>query len=158
MSVSISSPALAPEARPGRLAGRLGLAGGWVSIACPIHCALTPVVATSLPFLREGPLGEALEGGLIGVSVVLGVVGVWLGYRAHRSCRVPAALAAGVVLLVLGRTVEDVGSGRLGTALMVTGGIVAALSHVLNRRCCAACGSRGNAAGSSEGGLGGIAP
>ncbi len=143
MSASISSPLLAPEARRGRLAGRLGLAGGWVSIGCPIHCALAPIVATSLPFLGEGPVGEALEGGLIGVSVVLGVVGAGLGYRAHRSCRVPAALGAGVVLPVLGRLVEDIGSGRPGTGLMVAGGIVAGLSHFLNRRCRAACGPRG---------------
>jgi hypothetical protein len=163
MTIASSSLTISPESGPGRLAGRLGLAGGWVSIACPIHCVLTPVMATSLPFLRKGPFGEALEVGLMGVTVALGVVGVGFGYWAHRSCRVPAVLAAGIVLLVLGRLAEDAGSSRLGTVLVVAGGIISAFSHLLNRRCCSMYQRSVRAAGSSEGGvdprdLGAVAP
>jgi hypothetical protein len=108
-----------------------------MSTLCAIHCALTPMMATLLPVVGLGILaGERAEFVLLALSVSLGITGLYLGYRVHRSRRALFTLAVGLCLLASGRVAEGWECERIGMTLIVGGGLVVAASHLLNRRLC----------------------
>jgi hypothetical protein len=114
--------------------------GTTASLACAIHCALTPVVATSLPTLGLGFFAdEGTEVALSILSTLLAVVGLGLGFRRHRSHRALALLPAGIALFALGRVADRSGWGRACMPCLVGGGVVLALAHLQNRRLCRSC-------------------
>jgi hypothetical protein len=114
--------------------------GTTASLACAVHCALTPVVATSLPLLGLGFLAdEGTEVALSILSSLLAVVGLGLGFRRHRSHRALLLLPAGILLFVLGRVADGSGWGRACMPCLVGGGLMLAVAHVQNRQLCRTC-------------------
>lgn len=114
--------------------------GTAASLACAVHCALTPVVATSLPLLGLGFLAdEGTEVALSILSALVAVVGLGLGFRRHRSHRALIFLPAGIALFVLGRVADGSGWGRACMPCLVGGGLLLAAAHLQNRRLCRAC-------------------
>ena len=101
-----------------------------------------PLVVTLLPLVGLAFLADdRIEWALVGLSAVLGVASLCLGYRQHRSRRALALLAAGLGLLASGRIAEGQGAHRWGVPLVVLGGVGVAASHLLNRRLCQTCGT-----------------
>jgi len=118
----------------------LDKAGATASLACAVHCAAMPLVITLLPLLGLTFLAdERLEWGLLGLSALLGVSSLCLGFREHGHRRALAILAVGLSLMALGRIAEERQWGRASVLVVVLSGSTIAASHLLNRRLCHAC-------------------
>ena len=120
--------------------------GSLASLVCAIHCALTPIVLLSLPFILshssgewngilEMMLGENTEWLFLGGIGLLAGFGLLATYSVHRDKR-PAFLSGiGVVVLLISRVWMDHQSpGEI--ALDVTGACVIAWAGLWNRRLC----------------------
>lgn len=119
---------------------RLDAAGMMASTMCALHCAAMPLAVTLLPLAGLGFLAsEAVEWGLLGVSALLGIGSLCLGYRLHRSRRALAVLACGLALLLAGRAAERREWDSWGVALVVSGGLAVAVAHGINRHLCRTC-------------------
>lgn len=137
----------------------LDKAGATASFLCAIHCAIMPIVVTLLPLVGLGFLAhDAVEWLLIGLSTLLGIVSLMMGFRAHRSYRALLVLGAGIGLLFLGRwthppvctanhnhgthvshTHEESHGRGLSVTLLVLGGMTIAGAHLINRSLCRSC-------------------
>ena len=123
-----------------RRADKLNAAGGAASLLCAIHCALMPLLVTLLPVIGLGFLAtEPVEWALVAMSCALGVSSLRLGFREHGKRRALMILAIGLALLVLGRVSEARDWGAWGVPVLVVGGGVVALSHVINGLLCRSC-------------------
>ena len=118
----------------------LDKAGMTASLICAVHCAAMPFVITLLPLVGLGFLAnEWVEWLLIGLSAVLGISSLCLGYRSHRSRRALATLSVGLALVVIGHIAEERAGEWIGISLLVLGGCTVASAHWINRRLCNSC-------------------
>lgn len=78
----------------------LGIAA---SLACAIHCAILPLVLTSLPVLGTNIIDNVgFEFGMIVLAMVIGFYSLWHGYRLHHRRILPSVLfGLGIILLFL---------------------------------------------------------
>ena len=78
----------------------LGIAA---SVACAIHCALLPLVLTSLPILGINIINNYLfEFLMILLSLVVGIYSLRHGFKKHHHRKLPTVIfAAGILLLLL---------------------------------------------------------
>lgn len=114
--------------------------GATASLTCAIHCAVLPLAITLLPLLGLTFLAdERLEWGLLGLSALLGVSSLCLGFRQHGQRHALVILAVGLSLVALGRISEEHQWGHASALVVVLGGSTIAASHLLNRRLCRAC-------------------
>lgn len=119
---------------------QLDRVGAMASLICAVHCAIMPLIVTLLPLLGLSFLADSrVEWALVGLSAVLGVTSLCLGYREHRSRRALGVLGAGLSLLALGRILEGMHIGPWGVPLVVLGGLLMAGAHLLNRKLCNNC-------------------
>lgn len=113
---------------------QLSKVGPWVSIACAIHCMVSPILLAVLPIV---PASEPIELALIGVSVAIGMITLLAGYREHRKARVLGLLALSLAFLGARFFVDE----RFETASVVTGAMLMAIAQFMNvrlqRHCCA---------------------
>src|SRR5437868_977247 len=81
----------------------LDLIGMATSVACAIHCAILPLVITSLPVFRINIVNNSpFEWGMIGIAFTVGCVALAHGYQRHHRDRKPLVLfAAGCIFLIL---------------------------------------------------------
>ncbi len=71
---------------------------GWISVLptiCAVHCLVTPVLASTLPFFATT---HALEGWLLAVSAVLAVASLATSWRLHGRWAVWLVAGAGFVV------------------------------------------------------------
>ncbi len=114
--------------------------GVFVSSACAIHCLALPLVVTFLPLVGLGFLaGEPAEYAIIG-AVLLAAGSVVAGVRFHRSWRAFLTLVLAVGIIVTGFTAAE---GNFEVVLHVTGGVLLATTHLLNRHLCRTCPAAG---------------
>ena len=108
----------------------LGIAA---SLACAIHCAILPLILTSLPILGINIIGNmGFEYFMIFLAMLIGFYSLWHGYRLHHRSLLPSALfGMGIVLLFLKQTFHSYQYFFLLPAVIL---IVAA--HLLNLRYC----------------------
>ncbi len=73
------------------------------SIVCAIHCAVLPLIFTSLPLLGVDIIQDkSFEFGMIGLAFVIGTYALYHGYkRHHHSLRPFGLLLAGFFFLIL---------------------------------------------------------
>ena len=78
----------------------LGIAA---SVACAIHCAILPLVLSSLPLFGVNIINNtSFEFLMIGVAFLIGVYSLWHGYKKHHHKFYPVLLfASGISLLFL---------------------------------------------------------
>jgi hypothetical protein len=78
----------------------LGIAA---SVACAIHCAILPLVLSSLPLFGINIINNtSFEFLMIGIAFMIGVYSLWHGYRKHHHKFYPVLLfAAGISMLFL---------------------------------------------------------
>lgn len=114
--------------------------GATASLTCAIHCALMPFVITLLPLMGLSFLADQrVEWMLLGISAVIGITSLCLGFREHRSRRALAILSVGIALVAMGRILEIDKKGIWGVPIVVFGGIIIAGAHLLNQRLCQTC-------------------
>ncbi|MDB4915766.1 MAG: MerC protein [Gemmatimonadetes bacterium] len=112
---------------------RLDKAASATSIACAVHCALSPLVLPLLPLAAGHIVGPALEWTFVMISLVLGTSSLTHSFRVvHRDWRALLLFTAGFAVLLSVRVAEPPGTlealGVFGAASL----LVAA--HVLNLR------------------------
>jgi MerC mercury resistance protein len=111
--------------------------GMTVSFACAIQCSLFPLLTGVLPLLGLGFLaGPEMERILLMISVVLASGGFYFGFRYHNRYYIFMFLIAGLALICTGRISLD---GNLELPFVVSGTLLLASGHVLNRRLCLLC-------------------
>ena len=121
----------------GEMLDRFGVVA---SCACAVHCFLMPLVISALPLLGLSFFADArTEWAFVCLSIGLGVLSLLPGYLKHHKRRRPLALfVAGICLIVVARLLlnEDF---RLETPVVVTGGLLVAIAHLINIKLCQAC-------------------
>jgi len=83
--------------------------GVTASVACAIHCAVLPLLLSSLPILGFDIIRNAFfEYLMIGLAFLIGTYSLSHGYRKQHHRVLPLALfSAGIVLLVLKQVYHD---------------------------------------------------
>ncbi|MDI9357965.1 MAG: MerC domain-containing protein [Phycisphaerales bacterium] len=107
--------------------------GAGVSIACAIHCAILPLLITSLPLFGLDILHNKLfEYSMIVLAFIVGVTALYHGYTKHHKKKAPIlVLSIGFTFLVLKEVFVQY--ELLFLALAVTGILFA---HCLNFLLC----------------------
>ncbi len=79
------------------------LMGILTSVACAIHCALLPLILTSLPFFGINIINNSyFEWMMIGIAFVVGCYALSHGYQKHHKNRKPLVVFAfGFIFLVI---------------------------------------------------------
>jgi MerC mercury resistance protein len=108
----------------------LGIA---TSVACAIHCAILPVLITTLPFFGINILHNAFfEWGMITLACLIGSFSLLHGYRKHHRSLTPLYIfLTGFIFLVLKQFFASLEYWFLAVAVI---GIVTA--HFYNYRLC----------------------
>jgi len=78
----------------------LGIAA---SVACAIHCAILPLLLSSLPLFGINIINNpSFEFLMIGLAFLIGVYSLWHGYRKHHHKFYPVLMfATGMALMLL---------------------------------------------------------
>jgi MerC mercury resistance protein len=117
--------------------GRIDSFGTTVSIACAIHCTVFPLIISVLPLVGLGFLaGDGVEKVFLGTSIVLAAGSFTWGFRYHRQIYVFLFLISGLGLVLAGRLWAQ---ERLELPLVVSGAMLLAGGHLINRRLCRLC-------------------
>jgi len=79
------------------------LMGMITSIACAIHCAILPLILTSLPILGINIINNSsFEWTMIGIAFIVGSYALSHGYRRHhRNWKPLIVFASGFIFLIL---------------------------------------------------------
>jgi MerC mercury resistance protein len=111
--------------------------GASVSIACAIQCTLFPLLIGVLPLVGLGFLaGDSIEKVFLVTSIVLAVGSFSWGFRHHKKHYVFLFLVGGLLLIFTGRIWVGENSE---ISFVVSGTLVLAAGHLLNRRLCQLC-------------------
>ena len=120
-------------------------AGVWASIICAIHCTILPLLMILLPTAGVYLfINETFEFVLLGISLVFNMTNVCFGYRQHKSNKAVAVLALGLFVFVVGRLMHRHSEDHeihfdLFNIFMVAGGLLMALSSLINDKLCSQC-------------------
>jgi hypothetical protein len=111
--------------------------GASVSIACAIQCTLFPLLIGVLPLVGLGFLaGDGVEKVFLVTSIILAVGSFSWGFRRHKNLYVFLFLIGGLLLIITGRVWAEEHSE---ISFVVSGTLVLAAGHLLNRRLCQLC-------------------
>jgi hypothetical protein len=119
---------------------RLDRIGAAASLACAVHCAVTPLIVGLLPLVGLSFLAsEQAEWSLVGLSLCVGIWSLLPSYaRKHRHWRPLLIFASGAGLIIAVRLLAEEGSS-LEAPAMVAGALLIACAHLINRRLCRGC-------------------
>jgi hypothetical protein len=113
---------------------RIDRIGITASTLCAIHCAVVPLVFTSLPLIGMSFLALPLvEWGMILFALMIGLYSIGLSYlRIHRRPLPVILLVTGFAIIMLGHVFL---SGRIEGIIVPAGGLLIATAHFINYRC-----------------------
>ena len=105
------------------------------SLICAIHCALMPLLVTSLPLFGVNLIENIwVEVSLLVFAFVVGFYSLWHGYKKHHHRIVTLLIfTAGITLFVVHQFVEV---PYYGITLILPGVISVLSAHFLNYRLC----------------------
>ena len=114
-----------------KLISRLDSIGMTASALCAIHCAIVPLVFTSLPLLGLGFLANPwIEWGMIILAFIIGISSISLSYiRTHRRVLPMALLTAGFIIIICGHLYI---SGWIEGIIVPLGGLTIVGAHFIN--------------------------
>ena len=104
----------------------LGIAA---SIACAIHCAVLPLLMTSLPIFGINIIkNTAFEYGMIFLAAGIGVYALRHGFQKHHHKKTPVLLfTIGIILLLLKQSIE-----KNILVFLIPAVILIVTAHILN--------------------------
>lgn len=122
-----------------KLSPRLDNIGITASTLCAIHCAVVPLLFTSLPLVGLGFLANVwVEWGMIIFALVIGVYSIGLSYwRTHRRSVPLLMLVSGFVIIMGGHVFTT--TGKSEAMIVPVGGLLIAAAHYVNYRYTGAC-------------------
>jgi hypothetical protein len=112
------------------------------SLACAIHCIITPFLVLCAPFLGHVFHSPMIELGLLLFSMTCGLVIIYLGYCSHKKGHSIILFSMGATLWSAHAIADhyyDIGSG---SSYLVIGTSFVIVSYILNHRhlkCCDGC-------------------
>ncbi|MFC4213390.1 MerC domain-containing protein [Pedobacter lithocola] len=110
---------------PSNLLDRTGMTA---SIACAIHCAALPIIASLLPLYGMEFLSNPLfELAMLSLSVLIGISALFTSYKIHRQKLPFMILMLGFIFIACGHLLAG-----LEAFLIPVGGVLIAASHLLN--------------------------
>lgn len=103
------------------------------ALICAIHCALFPLLISSLPLLGISFSHNIFfEVGMILAAFVIGSISLWHGYRRHHHRPIPFLLfSAGMILLVINQFNHEA-----GLWVIIPASILIIIAYYLNWRYC----------------------
>ena len=103
------------------------------TLACAVHCALLPLVLTSLPLFGINIIHNVLfEAGMILMALFIGSYSLWHGYLRHHHRSLPLILfISGMIFLILKQFVVT-----YAIWLLVPAVILIVTAHFYNWRFC----------------------
>ena len=119
--------------------------GVWASIICAVHCTILPLLMILLPTAGVYLfINETFEFVLLGISLMFNITNVCFGYRQHKSNKAVGVLALGLFVFVVGRLMHNHSDDHkihfdLFNIFMVAGGLLMALSSLINDKLCSQC-------------------
>jgi hypothetical protein len=120
-------------------------AGVWASLICAVHCTILPLLMILIPTTGVYlVINETFEFVLLGVSLLFNITNVCFGYRQHKSNKAVAILAFGIFSFVVGRLMHHHSEDHkihfdIFNILMISGGLLMALSSFINDKLCSHC-------------------
>ena len=103
------------------------------SIACAIHCAVLPLIFTSLPFWGVDFIKDKVfEYGMIGLAFLIGVIALSHGYRRHHHKLYPIAIFTVGFLFLLVKEWKP----SFEIPLLIVAVSLITTAHYLNYRLC----------------------
>ena len=108
--------------------------GVGTSLACAIHCAVLPLVFTTVPLFGINILhNRAFEWSMIGIALIVGIQALWHGFQRHHHSRIPVLLLlTGFVFLVVKEWTAD----NVHLLLVVIAVCFIVSAHYINFRLC----------------------
>jgi hypothetical protein len=105
------------------------------SLACAIHCAITPLLLSSLPLFGVNIVHNIwVEVGLLSIAFGIGISTLWHGYKKHHHHIITIGIfSIGILLFVLHQFIQF----PYSTLIFVLPGVIAIIAaHLLNHRYC----------------------
>jgi hypothetical protein len=108
--------------------------GVGTSLACAIHCAVLPLLFTTVPLFGINIVhNRAFEWTMIGIALIVGIQALWHGFQRHHHSHMPVLLLlTGFVFLVIKEWTAD--NVHLLLVVIAVSFIVSA--HYINYRLC----------------------
>lgn len=105
------------------------------SVACAIHCALMPLLISSLPLLGVSFVHNRwVEIILLAAAFIIGISTLWHGFKKHHHKYTSLVLfTIGIGLFVVHQFVD---LGSFGIVLVLVGITAIISAHFLNHRAC----------------------
>ena len=121
-----------------KTSARLDSIGITASTICAIHCAVVPLLFTSLPLIGLGFLTRPwIEWGMIVLALLIGVYSIGLSFlRNHRKPLPLILLGTGFLIIISGHAFL---TGVTEGFIVPVGGLTIALAHYVNYRYAGAC-------------------
>ena len=112
--------------------------GMTASVLCAVHCAIVPLVITSLPLLGLGFLANPwIEWSMISLALVIGIWAIGLSYfRTHRRPLPLVLLIIGFLIIIAGHLY--ITSWREAIIVPI-GGLLIATAHFFNFKYTGVC-------------------
>jgi hypothetical protein len=117
---------------------KLDSIGMTASTLCAIHCALVPMLITTLPLIGLGFLANPwVEWSMIILALIIGVSSIGLSYvRTHHRLLPLFMLITGFVVIILGHTLI---TGWPEAVIVPCGGLIIATAHFVNYKYAGMC-------------------
>jgi len=127
-----------------KLTSRLDNIGMTASTLCAIHCAIVPLVFTSLPLVGLGFLANPwVEWGMIIMAFIIGVSSISLSYfRTHKRVLPLTLLVVGFLVVIAGHLYI---TGWIEAIVVPLGGLTIAAAHFVNYKYVGICSNCGHA-------------
>ncbi len=109
-----------------------------LSLACAIHCLVTPILLIALPSLTVlGLDDEAFHKAMVIIVVPTSVLSLFIGCKKHKHYQLYFYSFTGLALLILALFLHDTFMGEYGEkiATLIGAGLIA-YSHYRNFRLC----------------------
>ncbi|MFN5334976.1 MAG: MerC domain-containing protein [Bacteroidota bacterium] len=105
------------------------------TLICAIHCAIAPLLLSSLPLFGVNIIENIwIELLLLATAFVIGITTFWHGYKKHHHKLVPISLfSIGIFLFIIHQLIKL----HYSVWILVLPGVTAIISaHILNYRLC----------------------
>lgn len=107
--------------------------GVTASVACAIHCAILPLIFTSLPFFGIDIITNKLfEYGMIALAFAIGVVALSHGYRKHHHRLYPIIIFSTGFIFLIAKEWQ----AAIEIPLLIAAVLLILTAHYLNYRLC----------------------